>query len=205
MDKKDEFHPDIFYLGVKEVDSGPIQIMNQSLKRLEELQEQKVPEFVITSISARTGKKFCVSVGDTVTVPLAPETFIEIVDYDPVRHSALALGKSKPNENLSLHWFTYRTFPHINWIAVLNISSETDSIKKLDIASAQKEISVFQPEIVMDILPLMKDQSLINLNEKGIAFFNNSMEDLVSDMIKLLNDFPKQDTGEDVKPEGENK
>jgi hypothetical protein len=116
---------------------------------------------------------------------------MEIADYDPVRDSALAMGNEKPGEELPLHWFIYRAFPSIHSVLFMELETEDELPGELDLKSIEKELKVFRKESIMEILPLMKDNTSINLKEKGIIFYDNSVEKVISGMIQFFNDYDK--------------
>ncbi|UCH89223.1 MAG: hypothetical protein JSV49_00820 [Thermoplasmata archaeon] len=205
MQSRDPYQSEIFFLGVQEIDAEPLQEINENLIRLEELSERNHPEFVIASLSVRWGKKFYLSTGEVVNTPVNPNDFVEIVDYDPVRNSALAVGKTGPNEDMPFHWFSYRTFPHINGIAVVKLLVDIDIDKFVDIKSIDSEIKLFQPDIILNILPHMKEGSSINLLGKGIAFYNNSFKDLFSELIQFFKNLESHLPKEESEQKGADK
>jgi hypothetical protein len=189
------YQSDVFFLGPRDMaPPEPLPDINESIKKIDELKKGKVPEFSIISLSARSGKKFYVTIDDDFTIPLSPEDFVEIIDYDPVRNSALAIGTVKPNEYLPLHWFTYRAFPNVSGIAVIKLLEDVEVPQGMKIATAERDINVFKPEIVLEILPLMKDTTFINLKAKGLVFFNESFEGLIEDIMGFLKKLPETET-----------
>lgn len=185
MQDPDKIESNVFFIGVKDIDIEALQVVNSGLSRFVEFENLKIPNALIKSLSIRTEKKFGISVGSRVIPPLNPKDFIEIVDYDPVRNSALAIGKEEPNEELPLHWFIYRTFPHINCIIVLDLELDEELEDKVGITGIKKEIKAFMPDVIIDFLPLMKDNTSLSLHEKGMVFFNITFDELMNDMIKF--------------------
>jgi hypothetical protein len=61
------------------------------------------------SVSLRTAQGFVIaSTGDRHGPP-SEETVVEVREYDPVRHSCLAIGLTEPGIDTPVHWMAYRT------------------------------------------------------------------------------------------------
>jgi hypothetical protein len=61
------------------------------------------------SVSLRAGGRFIISSADSATGSRTEEDVVEIADYDPVRHTVLAIGVKEPSPDVAVHWLAYRT------------------------------------------------------------------------------------------------
>jgi hypothetical protein len=61
------------------------------------------------SVSLRAGGRFIISSSESRAGSLTEEDVVEIADYDPVRHSVLAIGLKEPSPDTPIHWLAYRT------------------------------------------------------------------------------------------------
>jgi ribulose-5-phosphate 4-epimerase/fuculose-1-phosphate aldolase len=199
----DKFESDVFFLGVKDMEPEILYNINSNLEKVYEINKLKLPEFNITSFSVRSEKKFYVSSGPEVKGIMKSADFVEIVDYDPVRNSALALGSLRPSSDLPLHWFVYRTFPHINGILIIDLALADKVIDKLGIESTLREIKVLRPDVVMEMLPLFRNRTCVNLNDKGMVFIESSLEKLMDEIKQFCNKLQNIEVPENTDTKGE--
>jgi hypothetical protein len=61
------------------------------------------------SVSLRTARGFLISSAEGRRGPPSEEDVVEVRDYDPVRHSCLAIGLREPGLDTPIHWMAYRT------------------------------------------------------------------------------------------------
>jgi len=61
------------------------------------------------SVSLRAGGRFILSSADSAAGSQTEEDVVEIADYDPVRHTVLAIGVKEPSPDVAVHWLAYRT------------------------------------------------------------------------------------------------
>ena len=61
------------------------------------------------SVSLRAGGRFILSSADSAAGSRTEEDVVEIADYDPVRHTVLAIGVKEPSPDVAVHWLAYRT------------------------------------------------------------------------------------------------
>ncbi len=73
----------------------------------------------IASISLRTGSGFLINTPDLEFSDLNRDSFVEVIDYDPVRNNLVVIGNEAPTPKTSLHWFIYRGLPEVNSIIML--------------------------------------------------------------------------------------
>lgn len=61
------------------------------------------------SVSLRAVRGFCITSQDRRSGTVSEDDIVEVEDYDPVRHSCLAIGKKEPSGDTPIHWMAYRT------------------------------------------------------------------------------------------------
>jgi len=64
---------------------------------------------VQASVSMRAVRGFVITAQDGGAGPFSEDDVVEVEDYDPVRHSCLAIGKKEPSGDTPVHWMAYRT------------------------------------------------------------------------------------------------
>jgi hypothetical protein len=186
MAERDHYKPSTFYLGNTEVDLELIQMINTNLERFEDLKSKQVPGYQIQSFSLRTVKKFVMVSGRIGTGKIGPNHVIEVVDYDPVRDSAIALGSAGQPPDVSLHWFIYRALPDVNGIARMDVSLSEAQMTEAGITVYDKKMEVLRPDAVMDLLPFFEDKKGVLLPGQGLVFYDRSFNDLVGTIMEFL-------------------
>ena len=61
------------------------------------------------SVSLRAGGRFLLSSAESAAGNRTEDDVVEIADYDPVRHTVLAIGVKEPSPDVAVHWLAYRT------------------------------------------------------------------------------------------------
>lgn len=74
------------------------------------------------SVSLGYGKRILINAKDVDFRDLERQDIVEIVDYDPIKHLVLAIGKKYPSLDTPVHWIIQRARYDVN--AVFLISSE---------------------------------------------------------------------------------
>jgi len=64
---------------------------------------------VPASVSLRTAQGFVVASTGDRDISHSEEKVVEVREYDPVRHSCLAIGLIEPGIDTPVHWMAYRT------------------------------------------------------------------------------------------------
>jgi hypothetical protein len=64
---------------------------------------------VPASISLRTAQGFVITSTGEGEFGHSEENVVEVREYDPVRHSCLAIGLTEPGIDTPVHWMAYRT------------------------------------------------------------------------------------------------
>jgi hypothetical protein len=186
MQQRDNYQSNIFFLGEKEGDLEITQLVNSTLEKFEDIKDLELPKPDLNSISIRTVKKFVITRPGVVGRKLSPDDLIEIVDYDPVRDSALALGSKDAPQDIPVHWLIYRALDHINGIANLNLKLDDEALEELKIESIDKKLKVLRPDSTMSILPQLKDLNSIYLNDHGMLFYDSSFPKVIEDIVSFL-------------------
>jgi len=60
------------------------------------------------SVSLRSARGFVISTDEGCAGPASEDDVVEVADYDPVRHSCLAIGTNAPSGDTPIHWMAYR-------------------------------------------------------------------------------------------------
>jgi len=85
------------------------------------------------SVSLRTAQGFVISsIGDRNGSP-SEETVVEVREYDPVRHSCLAIGLMEPGVDTPVHWMAYRTDEMASAAAFVRDSGRREGVEYVTI------------------------------------------------------------------------
>lgn len=203
MPNREHLPSNIFYLAGTDIDLEILSTFNYNLERLSEVKESLAPDLVFSSLSMRSLKKFVMTGEFSLPKKMLPADFIEVIDYDPVRDSALASGKNKPPDELPLHWLTYHALPVIGAIAVIAPGVEPDKLAKIGVPGIGKELKKIGRESAMEILPFIKDNKRLNLGQGRLVFFSGSIPDLISDIIHFYREIKEINGQPSEKNKGE--
>lgn len=66
-------------------------------------------EGVPCSVSLRMARGFVVSSQESSAGNASEDDVVDVEDYDPVRHTCLAIGLKEPSGDTPIHWLAYRT------------------------------------------------------------------------------------------------
>jgi len=79
------------------------------------------------SLSMRCAGRFAIG-AQSASPQLSEDDVVEIADYDPVRHSVLAIGLKEPSLDTPLHWLSYRTDPASGAIAFVRFDGRKEGV-----------------------------------------------------------------------------
>jgi len=96
------------------------------------------------SLSFRTAQGFAICPAGHRPGPPSEETVVEVRDYDPVRHSCLAIGLVEPGIDTPIHWMAYRTDETARAAAFVR---EAGRIEGVEYASARHPPGSFQEAV----------------------------------------------------------
>jgi hypothetical protein len=134
------------------------------------------------SVSLRAGGRFILSSATSAAGNLTEEEVVEIADYDPVRHSVLAIGSKEPSPDVAIHWLAYRTDPTVAAVAFVWVF---ERIKGVEYVAGRHPWGSF-PE-AMALLTLAKSsKGPAGIEGRGYLVRGRTVEELVDAVAKIL-------------------
>ena len=178
----------IFYLARESCKSPIISDFIRISKKVEELNLNYLVEKIVISI--KNGKRMIINGLNQEYQNINYNDIIEIVDYDPIKKIILVLGKTKPVPETTLHWIIQNARDDINAIIQINVNEK--QINKLpNLPKTNTKYSPYSLEFAKEILPLLRNNNIIIINNQTILFADrslNEVEKLFFDKIGGLNE-----------------
>jgi hypothetical protein len=112
--------------------------------------------------------------------------FIEVMDYDPVRHVALVVGKREAPLEIPILWLLHRAFPGAMSCAILPGYSEGEPqvLEKSPRGSFEEAMSVARA--LKEVHDGLTGPAALNLERIGLAVVLHPTENLEEDLEGLL-------------------
>lgn len=135
-------------------------------------------------ISQRYGKRILIN-SINFNEEKIKESFLEIVDYDPIKNVLLLMGPDDPKIETPLHWFIHHARNEVNVVVQINDKELSEKIK--NVPKTQKDYSVVAIEQIKEVLKHLKDSKKVIIKNQGAIFVGNNVkevENLISEVIK---------------------
>jgi len=143
------------------------------------------------SVSLRAGGRFLISSTEAAAGNRTEEDVVEIADYDPVRHSVLAIGVKEPSPDVPIHWLAYRTDETVTAAAFVWVF---DRVKGVAYVEGKHPWGSF-PE-AMALLTLAKSSGgPAGLEGRGYLVRGRTVEELAGGVAKILKLNEKKEPG----------
>ena len=84
------------------------------------------------SVSLRAGGRFIISSSEAAAGNRSEDDVVEIADYDPARHSVLAIGSKEPSPDVAIHWLAYRTDETVAAVAFVWVFDRKKGVEYFD-------------------------------------------------------------------------
>lgn len=92
------------------------------------------------SFSARFLDRFVITCEDALLRSLSEKDFVEVLDYDPTRRTAVVIGRNYPSLDTPLHWLTFRIEPSAKYVVFIRCEEPDENLngsEKFPIPEAQ--------------------------------------------------------------------
>jgi hypothetical protein len=168
----------------KEISRCPLipEIQNMSKK----LSSSKTYEKNRWVISSRYGKRMIISTNTSHIANLQKEDFIEVVDYDPVKKTALVIGVRESSPETLLHWLIYRARKDVNVIIHIQNNKDLEKLSRLEnIPVADGKVPYITLTGALDTLKVLKKGDYIILRNEELLVVGVNLK-LVGDKILSL-------------------
>ncbi len=161
--------PALFYVGRQNPPGKVAATMRAGLDPLRELPAILGRSFR-GSVSTRHGLHLAITSGTFSPVfrdgvdgetTLEPGLLVELVEYDPVRHTLMAVGKGEPARASPLHWFVYRCFPDRG--ACLHLEGGEGSRPPASVPIVPLKPAVFNSDVCLRIAEHLREHPCVGL------------------------------------------
>ena len=113
--------------------------------------------------------------------------FLEIVDYDPIKHTYLLIGLSEPPIEAPLHWIVLNAKKDINVLLQLKLDlTNNQSSKKFP--HIKGEFLPWSLESIREILKLMRNTNCIIIGMDNIICAGFDLKEVESSIFKIIED-----------------
>lgn len=147
-------------------------------KKLVKLGMKDIGDFCI---SITYGKRILINTKHRSIEKIKQQDFIEIVDYDPLKHIILAMGKKYPYIDTPVHWLIHHARDDVNVIIQFN---GENIIRKF--LTKFTETKKYYPsgtlELAKEVLKTLRSSKKIIIKNTGVLFIGISITE-VEDMI----------------------
>jgi hypothetical protein len=167
--------PGLFFMGREEVPPALAQSVRQGLEPLREMTAVAGREFS-GSVSRRHDMHFAVTSGTFIPrfregtpgeASLTGGELVEVVDYDPVRHVLMAVGRAEPALAAPLHWFVYRCFPQRG--ACLHMHAGEGAQLPDDLKVLEVSPGAFDSRVCLTISGALKEDPVVGLGDGSVV------------------------------------
>jgi len=134
----------------------------------------------VKSISTKTGIGFLINTESLDISHFNRDTFVEVMDFDPVRNNMMVIGNEPPAENATLHWFMYRGLKNINGIMIIEDEKYLKYFQMASLPTITNQDEILNLNVALEILKMAKDSNITVLNCKsirGILVFGKTLKD----------------------------
>jgi hypothetical protein len=192
MERAPALQPGLFFMGREEVSSGFVAEFRRALDPLREMERRKMRSFR-GSISARYGMHFAITGVGFVPLfrdgvrgesKLRADELVEVVEYDPVRHCIMAIGKAEPPLDSPLHWFAHRCFPQNR--AFVRFAGDEDARPDGDIPRLDINPAVYDSGVCLKIMEALKEGHALALGDGSVLVTGADLPTACGSLLECL-------------------
>ena len=147
--------------------------------------EKKIKEhnFSDIVISQRYGKRILINSFNKDEDEIR-DTFLEIVDYDPIKKVLLVMGPNEPRIETPLHWFIHHARTEVNAVVQINDKELCEKLKKGP--ETQKDYSVVTLEQIKEVLKYLRDSKKVIIKNQGVIFVGNNLKEVEKLIFEVI-------------------
>lgn len=135
-------------------------------------------------ISLSYGKRIIIN---SATQDIDKINFLEVVDYDPIKHTYLLLGLYEPPIQTPLHWMVLNAKKEINVLLQIKIDlTNIQSSKK--IPQINSEYLPWSLEGIREILKLLRNNNCIIISNDNILCAGFDLKEIETLVYKIIGD-----------------
>lgn len=130
--------------------------------------ERGLAEANAGTLALRFGGRMVIATGGSELGKLSPETFVEVVDYDPVNQVAVVIGPAEPSSETPMCWMVLRHRPEVHAIVHIHGPAppdEHDLPEGLTVTDSPEEYGTL--ELAKACLRGLRDASNVYLRDHG--------------------------------------
>lgn len=148
-------------------------------------EKQGILEDARLIISLSYGKRVLMNGNHFDTGQMNVESFLEIVDYDPVKKIVLAIGQNEPCIETPLHWLIHHARNDVN--AIIQLNGE-NIVKRSyqNLPSTKNEWAIGTFELVKEVLKTLRNSKKILIKNIGILFVGLNLKEAENLALKTF-------------------
>jgi hypothetical protein len=136
-------------------------------------------------ISLTYGKRIIINCASPSVNKLDKRNFLEIVDYDPIKHTYLLIGLSEPPIETPLHWMILNAKKEINVILQIKIDLKNNLLSK-NFALVDSEYLPWSLENTREVLKSLRNKNCVVLGDSSILCAAFNLEELKNIICKVF-------------------
>ena len=147
----------------------------------------KLFDHSIFTISVSYGKRMVISTKQDNIAVVQSEDIVEIVDYDPIKHVLLAIGKNEPSPDAPVHWMIHHARDDIN--AVVQIQNN-DILPRISmkLPTTKSKLSGGVIDQAKMILQTLRKGKTIGLKNMGVLSVGVNLQEIEETLVSLPGD-----------------
>ncbi len=139
------------------------------------------------TLALRFGGRMVIKTGGAELGALNAETFAEVVDYDPVNHVAIVIGRSEPSSETPMCWMALRHRPETHAIVHVHAPAPPDAARLppgLTVTSEMAEYGTL--DLAKALLRGLRDAPDVYLFDHGYVSTGPSLEAAERQLMRHL-------------------
>ena len=134
--------------------------------------------------SCSYGKRLLTTAEGVPLHQLASSDIVEVVDYDPVKNVAVAIGKQLPHPELPVHWIMHQARREMNVLFEIHHPSLVSRIQSVTTLEQVPPLGTI--ERAKEILRTLGDKKAILLNDEGAFLTGMKIDEIERFLLNMI-------------------
>ena len=136
------------------------------------------------SISVAYGNRILINGKDIRLSTIGQDDLVEIIDYDPIKNTVLAIGKKNPHEETPVHWLVQRARHDIHAVVLLSNQTLAESLSGT-LPLTEKETPPGTLDQAKEILKTLRNGKTIVIRKQGVFFAGFNLKEIEESIGKI--------------------
>lgn len=139
------------------------------------------------TLAMRYGGRMVIATGGSELGRLDPESFAEVVDYDPINHVIVAIGLAEPSSESPMCWMALRHRPEIHAIVHVHAPAPPDGVPLPEgLAVTPEEAPYGTLELAQSLLRGLRDAPDVYLRGHGYVSTHRTLDGAERQLMRHL-------------------